>query len=95
MAVLSNADRQRIRRGLARYWSRVWEETGSMTTADIKAAVDAADTWINANQASFKTALPLPFRTDATPAQQTLLFCAVALARVSIDFLKRIFGEVD
>jgi len=66
-----------------------------MIKGDIKSAVDATDAWIEANQANYNAALPDAFRNNATQQQKTLLFCAVALARVSIDFLKRIFGEVD
>ena len=95
MSVLPELDRMRIRRGLVRYWSRFWESTGSMAKDDIKPAVDATDNWIEANQASYNAALPDVFRNNATQMQKTLLFCAVALARVSIAFLRRMFGEVD
>lgn len=95
MTTLPETDRQKIRMGLVRYWSRLRESTGSMGKADIKPAVDATDDWIEANQAKYNAALPSTFRNNATQMQKTLLFCAVALARVSIDFLRRIFGEVN
>ena len=95
MAVLPEIDRKRIRMGLVRYWSRRWESTGSMGKGDIKPAVDATDAWIEANQASYNAALPATFRNNATMEQKTLLLCAVALMRVSLNFLRRIFGEVD
>jgi len=95
MAVLPDLDKQRIARGLGRYWSSIWEETGNISKAELKAAVDATDTWIEANQANYNNNLPLAFRNNATQAQKTLLFCAVGLARVSIAFLRLVFGEVD
>ncbi len=95
MAVLPDADRQRIWRGMMRWWSRAREPVAGCLKADILAAVNATDAWIEANQASYNSALPTTFRTNATLAQKTLLFCAVALARVSIDMLRRVFGEVD
>jgi len=45
--------------------------------------------------ASYNTALPATFRNNATLTQKTLLFCAVALARVSIVVLRQVFGEVE
>ena len=94
MATLPGLDRYRIYRGLMRYWSNVWEPIG-VNKADLKAAVDATDEWIEDNQVSYNSALPNPFKTQATQAQKTLLFCAVALMRVSGAFLRRVLGEVD
>jgi len=94
MAELSAADRQRIWRGLMRYWSD--SQTGQpWSKADLQAAVNAADTWIDDNQTGYNTALPDTFKNNATQAQKTLLFCAVALARVSIDFLRKVLGDID
>jgi hypothetical protein len=95
MATLPDVDRQRIHRGLMRYWSGIFEELGNVSKTELKAAVDTTDQWIEDNQTSFNNALPNPFKTQATQAQKTLLFCAVALMRVSGDFLRRVLGEVD
>lgn len=94
MATLPTEDRQRIWRGLMRWWSNNFEEQ-SWSKTELQAAVDATDTWIDSNQASYNSALPQPFRGNATEAQKTILFCAVALARIGITFLRRLFGEVD
>ena len=93
MAVLPDGDREKIWRGLMRFWSQDWELI-SLNKSDLRAAVDATDGWIEANQASFNQALPQAARDNLTAIQKTLRFCAVALARVSIAFLRRIFGEV-
>lgn len=94
MATLSTGDRQRIWRGLMRWWSNLREPVG-LSKVDLQAAVDAADDWIDANQADYNNALPEAARTNLTAAQKTLLFCVVALARVSVPLLRRILGEVD
>ena len=94
MATLSENDRLKIWRGLMSYWSNLWEVT-SFSAQDLKSAVDATDQWIDDNQVSFNQALPSAAQTGFTQAQKTLLFCSVALARVSIEFLRRIFGRVD
>jgi len=86
----------RIWRAMMRYGSRIeigW--TWNITKAQISAAVDATDQWIDDNQAAYNTALPAAFRNNATQAQKTVLFCAVALMRIGIDWLRGIFGEVD
>ena len=95
MATLTTEDRRRIWRGLMRYWSNLREALGALSKNDIQEAVNATDAWIDDNQASFNTALPQAARDELTQSQKTLLFCAVALARVSIPTLRRALGEVD
>jgi len=99
MAELSAADRQRVSTGLQRYWSNLREVVAGMTKSDVLAAVNATDTWINDNQASYNTALPDAARNNLTADQKVLLFCAVALLRVDpgiAALLKRALGvEVD
>lgn len=102
MAVLSEQDRQRVWRGLMRYWSRLNESLPGMLKLDLRAAVDATDSWIDthggnttADNVGFNGALPNPFRTNASVAQKTLMFCAVACMRISPQFARQILGEVD
>lgn len=78
-----------------RYWSNLRELTGNFTKNDLKAAVDATDSWIDDNQTGYNNALPEPFKSEATQAQKTLLFCAVAAMRVGVDFARKLFGNVD
>lgn len=94
MAELSTEDRQRIWRGLMRWWSST-HEAYPLSKAQLQAAVDATDTWIDQNQASYNTALPQAARDGLSAAQKTLLFCVVAAARISTAFLRRLVGEVD
>lgn len=95
MAVLSDADRLRIRNGLMRYWSNLQETVAGITKTDLKAAVDAADSWVDSNAASYNSALPATFRNNATTGQKSLLLVGVVLLRFNIELLRRIFGEVD
>lgn len=92
MAQLSTEDRQRIWRGLMRYWSGEWEAVDG-DKAELYTTVAETDAWIDDNQASFNGALT--YAANYTATQKTLIFCAVALARVSIAFLRRVLGEVD
>ena len=94
MAQLPSEDRARIWRGLMRLWSSERAPVAVLKD-ELLAAVNATDAWIDDNQASYNAALPDAARNNLTVAQKTLLFCAVALARVSIPFLRRVFGEVD
>ena len=91
---LTSQDRQRVATGLMRYWSHIWESL-AVDKAELLAAVVATDTWIEDNQASYNTALPEAFRTNATAIQKTMVFCAVATMRVSVAFARALFGEVD
>ncbi len=92
--ILSEIDRAQVWRGLMRFWSRRAEAL-SVNKADLQAAVDATDTWIENNQVSFNTALPAAAKNNLTQSQKTLLFCAVAARRVSLDFAKTLFGGLD
>ena len=77
MAVLSDTDRQRT----AGQWMRDNLEMASFSKAELRAALDATDNWIQAQDASYNAALPQPFRGAATAKQKTLLFCYVAMRR--------------
>lgn len=94
MAVLPSADIARIQRGLSRWWSNL-REPFTISKANFNAAVVAADAWVDANAASYNTALPVTFRNGATATQKSLLLVAVILMRFNLDLLKRIFAEVD
>lgn len=95
MAVLPDADRARIARAVMR--GAVLQIPGipNVTKPDLRAAINATDDWIDSNQAAFNTALPTAFKNNATTAQKTLLFCAVALMRVSQTALEAVFGGSD
>ena len=95
MAELTTVDRQRVWRGLMRYWSNLRETLGAFSKSELYDAVVATDQWIESAQASYNSALPEPFGTEATLAQKTLLFCCVAAMRVSPAFARRLLGEVD
>lgn len=62
-----------------------WQRENTTTTAflrsDLVAALAAIDDWVDANQASFNAALPLPFRTAATATQKSDLFTFVLMRR--------------
>lgn len=80
MAALTAPVRALISAAIQRLWSDR-REACAFTKAELAAAVDATDAWIDANAAAFNAALPVAFRTNATAAQKTYLFCLVALKR--------------
>jgi len=81
MAVLPDLDRART----TNQWMRDSATTLAVCTkTDLRNALNATDQWIEDNQSSFNTALPVTFRNNATQAQKTLLFCYVALRRAGL-----------
>ena len=52
--------------------------------ADLRAAFDAADQWYEDNAASFNSALPTAYRTNAGLKQKTLLFAALILKKAGL-----------
>lgn len=95
MAILSNVVRLQLWRGVMRVWSNERASLPNMLKADIQAAVNAADDWADANAASFNTALPATFRTNASAGQKALLLAVVILARFDPQLLRNILGEVN
>ena len=83
MAALPDADRIEITAKLQRLaqWAAI---SCGITKADLKAAVDATDDWIDSNAASFNNALPTAAKNGLNSTQKTLLFCYVALKRAGI-----------
>ena len=80
MTVLDSTNRART----AAQWMRANADAAGFTKTDLRAAVDATDTWIDGNAAAFNAALPAAFRTAASQQQKTLLFCYVALRRAGL-----------
>jgi hypothetical protein len=80
MSVLTDSDRAAVYAELMQDLSRE-REPCALTKADLRAAVDAADSWANANAASFNSALPAAARTTLTAAQKARLLAAVILRR--------------
>lgn len=81
MAVLDDTTRQTIRNYVMRRWG------SALSKADLRAAIDATDSWIDSNAASFNSALPAAAQSGLTAQEKTVLFCVVALRRAG-------FGEV-
>lgn len=55
---------------------------GAITKPDLRAAVNAADDWIDSSAANFNAALPQPFRGAATTDQKYLLLMCVLERRM-------------
>lgn len=94
MATLPTEDREKVYRGLMRYWSRIWESM-PLSKTELYDAVVATDVWIDDNQSAYNQSLPAAAQTNLSLAQKTLLFSAVAIARASITLLKMIFGGIN
>lgn len=79
MAVLSVTDRARTLAQLLR--DAAVMQTGAHSKPSLRAALDAADAWVDANAASFNTALPQPFRGAASPQEKAAILAYVCLRR--------------
>lgn len=49
--------------------------------ADLVAAVNATDDWVEANAATYNAALPVPFRTTTTSVQKAALLAFICFRR--------------
>lgn len=84
MAVLPDGDRVALWADLMREISRVVEPLGALNKADLRAAVDAADAWADANASSFNTAIPQPARGVLTAKQKARLLMFVIRRRFEV-----------
>ena len=87
MALLDDTNRSRI---WAHYMRNNLVGIPGVVKADVRAAVDATDAWIDSAAAAaapstgYNSALPQPFRGAATTDQKTVLFCFVAMRRAGL-----------
>lgn len=80
MAVLSDNDRRLT-------WAEVMRRAdcpGNLTKADLRAAVDAIDSWIDSNAVSFNNAIPQPARGALTTKQKAALMMLVISKRFEV-----------
>lgn len=77
MAALSEADRLSATIEAMRHGG--WD--APITKSDLRAAVDAIDDWIEANSASFNSAIPQPARGQLTTKQKARLLVFIASRR--------------
>lgn len=80
MAILSDSDRAATWAELMQEWNSVREPV-ALTKADLRAAVDAIDTWLNDNAASANSAIPQPARAALTATGKALLLVHVVRRR--------------
>lgn len=81
MAELSESQRAEVSAGFQRDVSRVREELGALTKAQLRAAVDAVDTWVDDNAVSFNNAFPSPAKAELTNQQKVRILWYVVERR--------------
>lgn len=81
MAVLSDSARSRICQQYAEEVSSERGSLGNLTKAQLRAAFDAMDSWVDSNAASLNAAIPLPARTALTAAQKAKILVYVVEKR--------------
>lgn len=81
MAVLSDSDRAELWAEFMRELSRDRDPIGDMTKADLRAAVNAIDNFLNTNAAALNSAIPQPARGVLTTSQKARLLRAVTTQR--------------
>lgn len=80
MAALSENNRRDV-------WADVMRRSGpvgALTKAQLRAAIDAADDWAEANAGSFNAAIPQPARGVLAAKQKAIILAFVALKRESV-----------
>lgn len=77
---MSETDRARCSMAMQRFFSEIASTLG-ITKPDLRAAIDAADDWCDANATAFNLTIPQPARGAMTTAQKNLLLAYVTLRR--------------
>lgn len=84
MAVLSDQNRSGV-------WAAYMEDTSRdrgplpLTKADLRAAVDAIDAWVDTNASAFNSAIPQPARGALTSKQKAGLLLYVVKRRYEVS----------
>lgn len=81
MAVLNAADRAAVRA----LWAKLNAELCGITKADLLAAVNAADDWVDSNAASFNAALPQPAKAALSAKQKAHILMFVVGRRWEVS----------
>jgi molybdopterin-guanine dinucleotide biosynthesis protein len=84
MAVLPDNERLALWADLMREMSAAGEAV-SITKADLRAALNAADAWADSNAASYNTAIPQPARNALTARQKARLLMYVIRRRYEVS----------
>jgi len=84
MTQLSEEQRRQIRNEFAVEASSVWEQL-PLAKADLRAAVDAIDDWVENNAASFNSAIPEPARSSLNHKQKVRLLYMVIKHRWEVS----------
>jgi len=82
MAVLSDADRAKVRDD---WMAENTNSLGAMTKAELRAAINAIDDWVDTNAAAFNLTIPLPARTALSTKQKAWLFYFVVRRRFEVS----------
>jgi hypothetical protein len=82
VAVLSDADRADVNAQFQREAVNILNL--GITKAELRAAVNAADDWAEANASAFNTAIPQPARSAMSLKQKTLLLNYVIFKRAGL-----------
>jgi hypothetical protein len=78
MAILSDAQRREA-------WVEMMRLGGvSIAKADLRAAFDAIDDWLDANASTINTTIPQPARSGLTTPQKALLLALVIRKRYDV-----------
>ena len=85
MAVLTDTERTDLHTEWMRALSDQRSSIGALSKADIRAAINATDTWIDSNAASYNSALPAQVRNALTAKQKAELFLFVARRRYEVS----------
>ena len=83
MAVLTNNTRRDLWRAYMQEMSAQQQAVGPITKADLRAAVDALDDFLNTNAAAINQAIPQPARSALTVPQKARLLVYVVERRSS------------
>lgn len=80
MAVMPDGDRAACSTALQRFFSQTASAV-SITKPELRAAINAADDWADANAGAYNSAIPQPARSALTSDQKALVLAYVALRR--------------
>lgn len=84
MVVLTRAQRHSIGSPLLRKIYEEAKKTAPLSFTEIEAVIQYTEDWIEANEPSYVTDIPEPFKAKSTPAEKTFVFVYTLMRKAGL-----------
>jgi len=85
MAEMTTGEKNKLLKVMMETLSAFFENTGSLSKGDLAAAIDAQDTFFNANASAINNQFPTATKDNMSASQKALFIASIIIARYMVD----------